>query len=151
MNRSTADAILTDLGERLGMPGLRMDETGCCQLVFERRWLVSLVLHPGADRLMLHCPINTPQATELLDAETLLVLLRGNFMGGGALGGCLALGPDRRVCVQFEVRLSGADALQQALERLLQAAETWAQRLANGPARVLSRKASAPNLMTLRA
>jgi len=119
--------------------------------VFERRWLVSLVLHPGADRLMLHCPITTPQATDLLDTETLLVLLRGNFMAGGALGGTLALGSDRRVCVQFEVRLSGADALQQALERLLQAAETWAQRLASGPARTPSRKASAASLMTFRA
>lgn len=150
MNRSTADAILSDLGQRLGMPGLRLDDMGCCQLVFERQWLVSLVLHPSGDRLMLHCPITTPEATDLLDAATLLVVLRGNFMGGSALGGSLAVAPDRRVCVQFEVNLSGADALQQDLERLLQAAQTWASRLANGPARA-PRRSAGPSLMTMRA
>ena len=153
MNRSAADAILLELGTRMGLPGLRTDDSGCCQLVFDRRWLVSCVVHPSGERMMLHCPITLPQALASLDAEMLTILLRGNFMGCSACGGSLAVAPDQRVCVQYEVMLpgSGVEGLQQALERLLQAAETWSNRLSQGPAPVSGRRLAGPNLMTLRA
>lgn len=153
MNRSTADAILLELGMRMGMAGLRTDESGCCQLVFDRRWLVSCVVHPSGERMMLNCPITLPQTLATLDTETLTILLRGNFMGCSACGGSLAIAPDQRICVQYEVPLpgSGVDGLQLGLERLLQAAETWSNRLAHGPAPLPGRRAMGPNLMTIRA
>ncbi len=153
MNRSTADAILLELGTRMGLAGLQTDDSGVCQLVFDRRWLVSCVVHPAGDRMMLYCPITLPQALSSFDTETLTVLLRGNFMGCSTCGGSLAVAPDQRVCVQYEVMLpgSGAEGLQQGLEHLLQAAETWSNRLANGPSPMPGRRASGPSLMALRA
>ena len=74
---------------------------------------------------MLHCPITAPQALDFLDSETLAALLRGNFMGCSACGGSLALTPDQRVCVQYELILpgSGIEGLQLGLERLLSPAD----------------------------
>ncbi len=153
MNRSTADTFLLELGKRMGLAGLRTDDAGCCQLVFDRRWLVSCVVHPSGERMMLHCPITPPQALASFDVETLTVLLRGNFMGCSACGGSLAVAPDLRVCVQDEVLLpgNGIEGLQQALERLLQAAETWSQRLAQGPAPLPGRRPGGAHLMAMRA
>lgn len=153
MTRRTADAILLELGSRMGLPGLRMDESGCCQLVFDRRWLVSCVVHPTGERMMLHCPISAPDALDTFDTDLLTVLLRGNFMGCSACGGSLAVTPDRRVCVQYELFLpaTSVDGLQQAIERVLQAAQTWSTRLACGPAPLPGRRASGPHLMSLRA
>lgn len=153
MTRRTADAILLELGSRMGLPGLRLDESGCCQLVFDRRWLVTCVVHPTGERMMLHCPISAPEAVAALDADMLTVLLRGNFMGCSACGGSLAIAPDQRVCVQYEIFLpaTSVDGMQQAIERLLQAAETWSNRLACGPAPLPGRRVSGANLMSLRA
>lgn len=127
-HREGLDAVLLALGKRMGLPGLCLDAHGCCQLEFQGRWVVTLVLHPHHDRLVLHCPIST--AGEI-PPDILLTMLQGNFMGCAVGGGSLAVGPDRRACVQQELPLVvlREEAVQQAIDRLLTAAQTWSTRL----------------------
>lgn len=136
MTRSTADALLQELGARMGIPGLRLDDAGCCQLAFDQQWLVTLVWVPQRERLVLHCPIAAPSVTAGLPAATLQAMLQANFLGRGAgAGGLLAVGTDQRACVQWELPLPGAEpaALYNGLEALLHTAERWAQRLQQAP------------------
>lgn len=152
MDRSGLDALLLDLGNRLAVEGLCLDAAGCCQLAFDQRWLVTVALHPAGDRLVLHCPISTPGE---FGAATLLAMLQGNFMGCATGGGSLAIAPDRRACIQQEIALAGngpdGRALQQVLERLLAAAETWATRLQDGQGSLLPRRAFIPDRLSRRA
>lgn len=122
------EAVLLALGKQLGLPGLCLDAHGCCQLEFQGGWVVTLVLHPHQDRLVLHCPIST--AGEILP-EIQLAMLQGNFMGCAVGGGSLAVGPDRRACIQQELPLVALSvaAVQQAIDRLLAAAQAWSKRL----------------------
>lgn len=130
MTRAAADALLLELGDRMGLPGLHLDRAGCCHLAFDGRWLVTLAIMPGG-RLFLHCPIGAPATAEALDAALMMTMLQASFMGRGAAGGTLAIGPDRRPCVQRDLAVSQMDAsaLQGALEQLLNTAETWSDRL----------------------
>lgn len=149
MSRSTTDALLGALGERVGLPGLRLDDSGCCQLAFDRRWLVTIGLQPSGQRLVLHCPLASPELTASLSRELLLALLDANFLNRGAGPGTLAVGPDRRVCVQVELPLAGADAnlLHNALEHMLNVAQVWAERLEKDPAQNTIAPARAPAWM----
>ena len=63
MTRAAADALLLELGDRMGLPGLHLDRAGCCHLAFDGRWLVTLAIMPGG-RLFLHCPIGAPATAE---------------------------------------------------------------------------------------
>jgi hypothetical protein len=130
MTRAAADALLLELGDRMGLPGLHLDRNGCCRLAFDGRWLVTVAFMPGA-RLFLHCPIGAPATAESLDAAVMLTMLQGSFMGRGAAGATLAVGPDRRPCVQRDLAVTGSDLsdLHGALEQLLNTAETWSARL----------------------
>lgn len=130
MTRAAVDALLFDLGARMGLPGLHLDRSGCCHLAFDGRWLVTVAFMPGG-RLFLHCPIGAPAPTEALDAAVMMTMLQGSFMGRGAAGATLAIGPDRRPCVQRDLALTETDvlALHCALEQLLNTAETWSARL----------------------
>ncbi len=139
MTRAIADALLEQLGLRLGLPGLRTDVNGCCRLAFDGRWLVTLALMPGA-RLFMYCPVGSPDTTSTLESATLLAMLQGSFMGRGAAGATLAVSPDCRACVQRDLPLAETDAarLQSEIELMLNTAETWSARLLNeGTARVV--------------
>ncbi len=130
MTRAAADALLLELGDRMGLPGLHLDRAACCRLAFDGRWLVTVAFMPGG-RLFLHCPIGVPATPEALDAAVMMTMLQGSFMGRGAAGGTLAIGPDRRPCVQRDLAIIETDvsALHGALEQLLDTAETWSARL----------------------
>ena len=131
MGRENIDAVLQDLGERLGMPGLRLDEAGACQLLFDQRWLVTLVHVPPLASLGLHCPVTGAGEADRLPAASLLAMLKASFQGQGAGGATLCIGPGQRAYLQRVMQLPepGAARVQQALEQLLNFAETWAERL----------------------
>ncbi len=136
MGRSQADACILELGERLGMPGLRLDAAGCCQLLFDARWLMTLAMEPDGSHVWLHCPCAAAHATDSMPAATLVTLLKANFMGHGAGGATLAAGADGRVYLQRQVRLSdsGASGLCAAIEQVLDLTEKWAERISHGNA-----------------
>lgn len=132
MSRENAQAALATLGERLGIPGLRLSPEGICQLVFEQRWAVTLVHDAALHQLVLHCPLCAPAQASALSAATLRGLLQANFMGQGCGGGQLAMAPDERIYLQWTVALADAASLDNALESLLNQAERWSQRLQAG-------------------
>lgn len=133
MSAARAQAALALLGERLGLKGLRLDDSGACQLMFEQRWLVTLVHDAALRRIVLHCPLCTAPQAATLSLATLRALLQANFMGQGCGGGQLALAPDGQIGLQSAVALSDADeALAPALETLLDQAERWSPRLQAG-------------------
>ncbi|HZY20482.1 MAG TPA: type III secretion system chaperone [Ramlibacter sp.] len=135
MTLRQAEACLRDFGERLGMPGLRLDDQGCCQLLFDQRWLLTLALEPGGAGLWLQCPVTLPGQAEALGGAALMSLLRASFLGGatGGVGSGAAAGPDGRIYLQRPVPLADGAALHHAVERMLDLAETWSERLAGGP------------------
>lgn len=135
MSRSRAEAALAQLGEKLGIPGLALNASGVCQLVFEQRWVTTLVHDAALHRIVLHCPLCAAPQTQTLSANTLRGLLQASFMGQECGGGHLALAPDGSICLQLGVAISDADEmLAQALETLLNQAERWAARLQAGDA-----------------
>lgn len=134
MSRGSADALLAQLGQSMGLAGLCLDSAGCCQLAFDQRWLVTVTHHAAGGRLVLHCPLCAAGGAEQLGRDTLIALLEGNFMNRAAA--TLAISPDKRACLQIELPLAGADgpSLHNALEQLLNLAETWARRVERGDA-----------------
>lgn len=132
MGRETIDRTLSDLGERMGMPGLRLDKAGACQLLFDQRWLVTVTDLPQFCGVGLHCAVTTAGDAPRLGASALLAMLRASFQGSGAGGATLCVGPDQRAYLQRVVPLPDADCgrVQNALEQLLDHAEAWSDRLA---------------------
>ncbi|WP_263768611.1 type III secretion system chaperone [Propionivibrio soli] len=126
------DSTINELGTLIGVPGLKLDGNGCCQLAFDGRWLVTLAHVPGAQRWLLSCPLTDGRQTVPHGSQT--AMLRANFMGAGSGGGFLCIAPDGKPCLQFQLPLAettGQHLLDQ-LEGLLNLAETWAERLHRG-------------------
>lgn len=133
MSDERAQATLALLGERLGLKGLRLNASGACRLVFEQRWVVTLVHDVALRQIVLHCPLCAAPQAATLSPATLRSLLQASFMGQGCGGGQLAMAPDGHVCLQWAVALADADeALAPALESLLNQAERWSPRLQAG-------------------
>lgn len=129
MTTSTISELMTGLGQHLGMPGLQLDTSGCCQLLFDQRWLVTVVHQGALGRMALHCPVASAHAVQALGAAALRAMLQANFMGRGT-GRCqLAICTEGRACLLIELALVETDGpvLLQALEQLLNQAQTWAE------------------------
>ena len=129
MTKRTIDELLDDLGRHVGMPCLKLDAAGCCQLLFDQRWLVTLMGQSAASRIMLHCPISSAQSGQCFGPSTLRAMLEANFMGRGT-GRCqLSICTEGRACLLLELALAQTDgpALVHAVEQLLNQAETWSQ------------------------
>jgi hypothetical protein len=137
MSRGTADACLIELGKRMGMPALQLDDAGCCQLWIDERWLVTLVAEPNGNRLWLNCPVSAPHSADAIAASALVAMLKGNFMGqsGAAM---VAAGPDGRIYLQHAANLNDSVAgdIYNAIEHLVNAAEKWSVRIARGSGEV---------------
>jgi hypothetical protein len=133
MDRSQADAVVADLGARLGLAGLALDEGGVATLTLDDGALVVSIGHaPNAGALDLMISL---EGVEVTGARVAEVLLAANFgwraAGGGA---CFAVEPSSGALV-LQRRCADEDGprLHDILESLLVAAETWAARLASAP------------------
>ena len=128
---SPGDTLLAELGALIGLPELKADEGGCCHLSFDGVWLVTLVHVPATAAWNLSCPLAAPPR---LSSGALSALLRANFMGAGCGGGSFSLAPDGKPCLQFSLPEDGTSAqtLLEKIERLLNLAETWLERLKRG-------------------
>ncbi len=134
MTTCNINELLAGLGQHLGMQGLRLDEAGCCQLVFDQRWLVTLMHQSAINRIALHCPFSSAQSAQGLGHAALLAMLQANFLGRGT-GRChLSICTEGRACLLLELALAETDnsVLVHALEQLLNQAETWSQWLESG-------------------
>ena len=95
MSRSRAEAALAQLGEKLGIPGLALNASGVCQLVFEQRWVTTLVHDAALHRIVLHCPLCAAPQTQTLSANTLRGLLQASFRRDASSGAGDAAEPGR--------------------------------------------------------
>ncbi len=124
-----AAADLAELGRQIGIPDLCLDNTGCCQLTFDSRWLV-ILLHATANRFWTITCFLAASGTAI-SADAQHAMLRANFMGAGCAGGSLSIAPDGRACLQY--RLAGGETsggiLLAAIENLLDQAEIWSERI----------------------
>ena len=121
------DTLITALGERIGIPGLRLDAQGCCRLLFDRAQLVELRHAPAQERWVLTCPLRGGAP----DAHGLRLLMQGNLYGAGFGGGWAGLDTAGQVSLHLPVpqTQASAAALLEAVELLLSHAERWEARL----------------------
>ena len=132
---SSADRALSELGGLIGIPSLKFDPAGCCQLVFDQHHLVTLIRVPVGQRLVLSCPLLA--VGDILPLAGLEAMLRANFMGGGCAGGSFGMTPDGRPCLQLSqafTELAGQTLLAR-IDTLLQQVDHWSERLFRGEGR----------------
>ncbi len=127
MPDAAATALITALGEAIGIPGLRADAQGCCRLMFDGDQIVELQAAPAQGRWLVSCALRRQRPGE----AALRALLQGNHLGAGFGGGWASL--DSQGCAVVHLPLAwpeaSAAALLQAVELVLQHAERWQQRL----------------------
>ena len=134
MTTSTIKELLTSLGQHLGVGSLQLDEASCCQLLFDQRWVVTLIHQGALGRIALNCPLGSAQSAQALGAGALRAMLQANFMGRGTGRFQLSICPEGRIFLTLELALTEADSgvLVHALEQLLNQAETWSQWIEGG-------------------
>lgn len=119
--------ILSELGIALGIPALAPADGGQCQLAFDGRHLVQLMLHGARGQVLLSCAV----AGGKMDGTQALHAAQSNFLqAGGGVVACAA--PDGRLHLQLGVprEQCGAQALLAAIDALLGQVEAWEKRSA---------------------
>jgi hypothetical protein len=143
MDRGQADALVADLGARLGLSGLALDEGGVATLTLGDSSMVLSIGHApgGAGALDLMVSLEGVEATGARVAEAALSANFGWRAAGG--GACFAVEPSSGALV-LQRRCADEDGprLHDILENLLVAAETWAARLASAPGAAAADKAA---------
>ena len=122
------NALLGQLGERLGMDGLRADEQGYCALSIDDGWVLHLALVP--ERQCVQCMAELGALPAQGREDTLARMLHANALFAGTDGATLGLDAARGTGVlSRELALAGLDlvAFEDALERFVLQAERWTQ------------------------
>lgn len=116
-------AMITAVGEAIGIPELRCDAQGCCRLLFGGGLLVELRHVRVQERWLLSCSLRCAAP----DMAGMLLLLQGNFCGAGFGGGWAGIDSSGRAVLHLPVPQSQASAavLLQAVELLLSHVERW--------------------------
>lgn len=129
MDRGQAEALVTELGTQLGIPGLALDERGSATLAIDEGAVIVTLGHnprAGAIDLMVCLDEIEPSGAQLGR------LLVANFGWTATDGAAFALEPAsgalvlQRRCFADEL---GRRGLRQILEGFVGTAEAWAKRL----------------------
>ena len=134
MDRDRAAALVAELGTRLGIPGLALDERGSATLAIDDgAVIVTLGHNPGAGTIDLMVCLDEVEPS----GAQLGRLLAANFGWTATEGAAFALEPAsgalvlQRRCSADEL---GRRGLPNILEGFVATAEAWAERLAAAPA-----------------
>lgn len=121
-------ALLSALGQAIGIPSLSPDAQGCCRLMFDGDYFVELHPAPAQGRWLVLCTLRAQRP----EGDALQAMLQGNHLGAGFGGGWAGL--DAQGCVVLHLPVAWAEAtapaMLQAMELLLQHADRWQSRLA---------------------
>lgn len=121
--------LLAGFAQSIGLPPPAIED-GVCMLELDGQWMLNLALRPGRDQLVVFAPLGVPAG----DAEPVYqALLRANDTSADTV---LALDVDSgQVVATAHVPLDGLDVqgLQRRLERFVDAAAGWRERLAGAP------------------
>ncbi|MEI6987213.1 MAG: type III secretion system chaperone [Rhodospirillaceae bacterium] len=128
MDRTQAQALLSEFGTLTGLPDVELDEAGIGTFVVDDNILVSVGFDDLAGRLVLmatldQCETGPAQMTAMLQA---------NFLWRGAGGASFALTPNGDTAVLlFPVPVdANAIALSVIVQSFIDVIETWQKRLA---------------------
>ncbi|NDC10561.1 MAG: CesT family type III secretion system chaperone [Oxalobacteraceae bacterium] len=121
----TIDDILSQLGSRMGLPDLRLDEGRACQLIFDGRVAVDIEL------VFLHSTVGIvrPEGREVVFQH----LLEANLFGRGTGGAVLSVDGQRYEILlhrSLQTRQIDFSDFVDALEQFIQYASHWMERLA---------------------
>jgi hypothetical protein len=83
-------ALIAELGGRMGLGDLALDGNGACALRFDGRSVVNMQYRPREDELWLYADLGVPATGEELYAD----LLRGNLFWRTTFGATLSLSGD---------------------------------------------------------
>jgi hypothetical protein len=125
--------ILQELGSRMGLRGLCLDDNNVCRLVFDGRLTIDIEPLPERNRLFLHsvvCPLPA-EDREGLFAELLEANLFGKATGGASFGLDANL---EEILLFRELDLANLDyqGLASELEIFLQQLEIWTEKVRSG-------------------
>lgn len=136
-NRVHVSAVFQAFGERLGTDGFALDAEDSCTLRFGEGLEVTMQVDVEDDGFVLSAALGVaPPSVELLET-----LLEANLFWSGTAGATLAMDPSSRsVFLHERSRAStlSADELQSMLERFVNSAEDWSERLSSGDDRAAS-------------
>lgn len=124
--RATPDELLSSLGQRLGIDGLRFSEEGLCELIFDGG-LRTITMHQRGNWLSaIQLQSHPLPAGDTLASQA----LAANFLWRGTNGATLALDSEQRLWAQRSPATAQPDTndLLANLETLLDLAEAWQAR-----------------------
>jgi hypothetical protein len=148
--REQVDLLLGEFGREIGLPGLALDEDGHAALAFDDV-LVNFEVEEGDERLLLYAYLGEIRGDA---AASMRAMLEANLFWRGADGGTLAM--ERAtggVVLELAVPTASLDRskLQATLERFINTAEDWAQRIGEGRAAKADADAAESPAMMFRA
>lgn len=125
--------LIDELGSRMGLDGLALDDDGATSLRFDGRTIVNLQYRPSEEVLLLYTDLGAPAAGEALYGD----LLRGNLFWRSTLGATLSLSGDEppHVILASTVAWRGLDGprLAARMETFIATAEDWGEVVAESP------------------
>ena len=144
--RGAIDVVLDELGQRLGLARLALDEDGEAAIAFDEV-LVQLELDRERRVLRLASYLGRPQGDP---AETGRALLEAGFLGEGTAGGLLARSPmSGSITLHLALPTAGLGlaGLETRLQAFVDTAETWMARLAATGEEAPPRSPDGPEVM----
>lgn len=144
--REQINLLLTEFGREIGLDGLALDEDGHAALAFDDV-LVNFEIEEGGERLLLYAYLGEIRGDA---AASMRAMLEANLFWRGADGGTLAI--ERAtggVVLELAVPAASLDRskLQATLERFINTAEDWTQRIGEGRAAKPDDAAESPAIM----
>jgi hypothetical protein len=109
-----------------GVPGVKVDDEGCCALTFADKITVNLDYDDELDLLTLYCRLGTIAPDRA--ATIYPLLLEANVLWAGTGGATLGVIPDdRSVVLAYQERAAAIDGqrFESLLSGLVDAAEFW--------------------------
>jgi len=138
--------VLSELGDRLGLGTLELDQDGGCLLAFDNDLLVDI--EQASDGPGFHLSATVCAAPQQKREAVFAELLEANLQGRGTGCACLALDADldeivlSQTIAHDDIEL---EAFEQALEAFLNVLEHWKQRYETGKLGTLHGAVAASN------
>ena len=149
MPERRAAGLMRALGEEIGIPGLALDDAGCCSLDFDGT-VVNFELAAASRQLFLYA--NIGEISAAAGAGLYQRLLDANLLWKGTAGATLALDQSgNRVVMQQAVaveHVSDAD-FKAMVEAYVAVAEEWAKRVEEAAAEFVPRRDAALSPMLI--
>lgn len=122
-------SMISELGARMGLHGLRLDDDGACALKFDGRFRVDIQYRPESETIIFYSDLGAPAAGEAF----YLRILRANLFWRETYGTTLSLSDDNPAHVVIakivDWRSLDSVSLRETIEAFVDAVEEWANRV----------------------